>query len=286
VSNFEPKVPVRNSYHLASYIKKRLVHASLADVYRWIREYRQIPAKLTREIPATLTAPPKMSCVEMIVALFRDVTPSAAESCRLEFLRDYDLFNALDERMVARRHRRVRWLDWHEFFHMAVRSLKPLVVFETGVFDGQSSAIILNALNKNKEGELVSIDLPARETIQDATDAMPETTLPPACQPGWLVPDCLRERYRLSLGDSKELLPQLLRTYPRTDIFFHDSLHTFEHMYFEYTTVWPHLSAGGLLLSDDITPNMAFHLFCKEIGERYVRLERFGAVRKAAQGSE
>ena len=109
---------------------------------------------------------------------------------------------------------------------------------------------------------------------------MPETTLPLGCRPGWIVPDCLREKYHLALGDSRELLPQLLRMHPKIDIFFHDSLHTFEHMYFEFTTSWPHLSDGGLLLSDDILWNRAFHRFCHEMGKQYVRLEGFGAVRK------
>jgi len=253
-------------------IPNRLAHASLADVCRWITRYRDILAKLS--------VPPKLSATEMIVKLFPDATATEAESCRLEFLRDYEFANTLQEKTVLRRRRGVAWRDWNEFLYMAIRFAKPRVVFETGVFDGQSSAIILRALEKNRDGELVSIDLPATETIQGSTNFMPETTLPPGCQPGWLVPDSLRDKYHLALGDSRELLPKLLQKYHSIDVFFHDSLHTFEHMYFEYRTAWPCLSEGGLLLSDDISWNRAFHQFSKEAQRRYVRMEGFGAVRK------
>ena len=64
------------------------------------------------------------------------------------------------------------------------------------------------------------------------------------------------------------------------DIFFHDSLHTFEHMYFEYKTAWPHLSEAGILLSDDIYWSSAFHRFASEVGRPYLRVGRLGAVRK------
>lgn len=163
---------------------------------------------------------------------------------------------------------------------MAIRFTKPQTVFETGVFDGKASAVILQALSDNGAGALVSIDLPAAGSIEGSTNWMTETTLPPNCQPGWIVPDYLIERYRLVLGDSKDTLPLLLEQYPGIDIFLHDSLHTFEHQYFEYTQVWPHLCEGGLLLSDDIFWSPAFHKFCKNRDKAYVNLNGFGAVRK------
>lgn len=254
------------------YVLGRLAHASALDIWRWVS---QLP-----EIPPTLMAPPRLTCVDMITALFPEANSSWVEACRLEFLTDHLFSEALNEKMVEKRRRRVNWMEWHEFLYMAVRYSKPRIVFETGVFDGQSSAIILRALSENRSGELVSIDLPARETIKCSTHAMPETTIPSGCAPGWLVPDYLRARHHLFLGDSKELLPRLLIEYPTIDILFHDSMHTFHHQYFEYSTAWPYLPDGGLLLSDDIFCSSAFHKFCKEKGKRYVRLESFGAVRK------
>ena len=38
----------------------------------------------------------------------------------------------------------------------------------------------------------------------------------------------------------------------KIDIFFHDSLHTYDHMMFEYLTSWDYLKEGGVLFSDDI----------------------------------
>ncbi|MBS7618990.1 hypothetical protein KEJ25_10480, partial [Candidatus Bathyarchaeota archaeon] len=38
---------------------------------------------------------------------------------------------------------------------------------------------------------------------------------------------------------SREALPDLLRKLNQIDVFLHDSLHTYEHMSFEYETAWP-----------------------------------------------
>ncbi len=258
--------------HRASSIMRKLVNLSLADAYRVIFRLHLLPP--------SVTAPPSLSAVELITFLFPELSPSSAEACRIGFLKDSRFFNTLNESMLEKRRRHVNWPAWSEFLYMAVRLSKPCVVVETGVFDGASSAVILRALAENDAGELVSIDLPAREIIEGSTDRMPSPTLPPDCDPGWLVPDYLRARYHLFLGDSKELLPQIFVERPRIDIFFHDSLHTFEHQYFEYKTAWPHLSEGGLLLSDDIMWSQAFNKFLKQEKKGYARLDRFGAARK------
>lgn len=165
---------------------------------------------------------------------------------------------------------------------MVVRVARPGVIVETGVFDGESSAVILQALSDAGRGQLVSIDLPAGDPIPGSTDRMRETRLPPGMAPGWLIPHSLRSRHRLELGDSRELLPKILSGYPGIDMFFHDSLHTLDHQLFEYRTAWPRLVPGGLLLSDDILWNAAFHRFCRAQRRRYVRVAggTFGAVRK------
>lgn len=71
-------------------------------------------------------------------------------------------------------------------------------------------------------------------------------------------------RWNLILGDAKIELPKLLKQLKSVDIFLHDSLHTYEHMMFEYNTVWKHLSVNGLLLSDDVNEkwSLAFVDFC------------------------
>jgi predicted O-methyltransferase YrrM len=231
-------------------------------------------------IAAILQAPEDVSKTDAALKLFPEVTPERVEACRLNLLNNERFFEELNRRYVCKRHRRTNCDGWQELLYILVRLAKPAVVLETGVFDGLSSAVIMQALEDNGAGYLVSIDLPARTAIGGSTDRMIETTLPAGMSPGWVVPDYLRDRFRLIEGDSKEWLPKLLDEYPHPDIFFHDSLHTFEHQYFEYTTAWPHIVPGGLLLSDDIFFNSAFHQFCKQQARKYVHLEGFGAVRK------
>lgn len=49
------------------------------------------------------------------------------------------------------------------FIYLLVRLTKPEVVVKTGVGPGASSALILNALNRNGKGVLYSIDLPGAD---------------------------------------------------------------------------------------------------------------------------
>ena len=128
------------------------------------------------------------------------------------------------------------------------RLRKPSVVVETGVAHGVSSAFLLKALSANGSGELWSIDLPP--LAEGADD-----------QVGRLVPADLRPRWHLLRGRSRHLLPKLVSELPAIDLFLHDSLHTHRNITFEFRTVWPKLSPGGLLLSDDVELNRAFENF-------------------------
>lgn len=227
-----------------------------------------------------LTAPPVSSDMDAISVLFPNVTRDLIEACRTELLRNDRFFKGIDEKMLRTRNRLPVWQTSRDFLYMAVRLCKPQLVVETGVFDGLSSAVILQALTDNGSGTLISIDLPAFKPIKWSTHIWRESRLPLHCQPGWVIPDDLRGRHQLLLGDSKEILPRVLQEHPKIDVFLHDSLHTFNHQYFEYRTVWPHLSDSGLLLSDDIFWSSAFARFCKQIGKAYVWLGGFGGVRK------
>ena len=232
------------------------------------------------KIPVILKTPPALSDGQAIEALFPQLTSASIDSCRLELLSNDRFFTELNHAMIEKRHRRIIHRAWYDFLYMAVRFTNAEIVFETGVFDGESSAAILQALHDNGKGLLVSIDLPATEAIPWSTQCMRETVLPPNCQPGWVIPTYLRDRHRLVLGDSTEELPRLLNQYPTIDLFLHDSLHTLAHQYFEYTTAWPHLPEGGLLLSDDIFWNAAWHRFCRAKRRTYVHLGTCGAVKK------
>ncbi len=233
-------------------------------------------------IPVLLRAPRPVASVDALCTLMPEADRAEVEDRRIEFLSQHTLIEELNRAMVARRRRWVVYREWYEFLYMLVRFARPRVMIETGVFDGQSSAVILQAMEHNGCGELRSIDLPAKEAIAGSTHRMQESALPPGCDPGWLVPQRLRGRYRLELGDARVLLPALVRSSAPLDIFFHDSLHTYEHMTFEYTTAWPAIADGGFLISDDILWNAAFDEFCRSQGRRFVRVGGFGALRKTA----
>lgn len=170
---------------------------------------------------------------------------------------------------------------WVTALYCVVRLRKPSIVVETGVFSGISSSFILKAVHDNKIGHLYSIDLPA---IADEPGIIPggmNQELPDGLEPGFAIPDALRERWTLITGSSTEKLPSLLKDLRLIDIFLHDSDHSREHMMWEYTTAWPHITSGGLLVSDDAGMNTAMLDFCRANKVRYFEFNRkFGLTLK------
>jgi len=154
--------------------------------------------------------------------------------------------------------------------YAVVRVFRPRVVVETGVASGMSSSHILRALAVNGRGELYSIDLP---NVQQGS------TLPRGRRTGWLVPPALRCRWRLQLGDSRKLLPELFPRLGGVDLFLHDSDHSYEGMTFEFEEALPWLKRDALLLSDDIHVNHAWDNFCRRKGLRPSHVENLGITR-------
>jgi len=127
-------------------------------------------------------------------------------------------------------------------YHLVIRQIRPSVVVETGVHDGLSSAVVLHALHLNDQGLLISIDFPS-------------TDLPPGVEgPGWLVPNALRGRWLLLLGDSRKHLPEVLKKHAPVDLFIHDSDHSREHQEFEFRTTRPFMARDGLMITDQDYP--------------------------------
>jgi predicted O-methyltransferase YrrM len=160
-----------------------------------------------------------------------------------------------------------------KLLYLAVRALKPELVVETGPFNGTASAFLLQALEDNGAGRLLSFDLP------DAADAL-DVRLPAGREPGWLVPDRLRRRFELVLGDTRTTLRPRLAAEPPVDLFLHDSLHTTRQMLFEYRAAWRRLRPGGLLLSDDVSWNRAFWAFTKVHRVPFQHVGEVGVTRK------
>jgi hypothetical protein len=150
-----------------------------------------------------------------------------------------------------------------EFIYALVRYSQPEVLVETGVGAGGTSLCILKALQANGKGHLYSIDLPGADEVL-FPDVFANVHVPKGYEPGWLVPSELKGRWTLTLGDAKLQLPILLAKLERIDFFFHDSLHTYDHMMFEYCLAYAYLGDGAWILSHDVTPSwsLAFMDFC------------------------
>jgi hypothetical protein len=99
------------------------------------------------------------------------------------------------------------------------------------------SGHILAALAQNGQGILHSVELgrPGREPPHD-----------------FFVPQETKSRWDLVMGDSRRELPGLVARLGSVDLFHHDSLHTFDHMTWEFETVFPRLAMAGVLSSHDV----------------------------------
>ncbi len=166
------------------------------------------------------------------------------------------------------------------------REFKPEIVVETGVARGDSSAFILCAMHENGKGHLYSIDLPPYEAYIQKNDNYlllkdgQKHKNTQNYQVGELVPEYLKDRWTLVQGDSKKELPKILKDLKEITIFLHDSLHTYEHMMFEYEAAWPHIINGGFLLSHDVIWNNAFIDFSKKIKSKPILYYSTGIIKK------
>lgn len=172
----------------------------------------------------------------------------------------------------------------YRLLYYCTRIHSPRIVVETGVLDGFSSAFWLKGLRDNGEGRLCSIDLPSREKTRSSSERMAYSSLPPDHEPGWVIPDSLRRRFSLRLGSARDLLLPWLQELGEIDVFYHDSLHTRDHMRWEYETAAPFLRADGLLISDDVFWNRAFQKFAREHSMPAVLARSNGIARKRSSG--
>jgi predicted O-methyltransferase YrrM len=177
------------------------------------------------------------------------------------------------------------------FIYALVRALRPEVIVETGTANGFSTSYLLTALERNRTGRLVSIDLPftidgagGLQSIVEGTsiDVHDSSPIPPGKQSGWAIPDELRGRWELRLGDARDLLPAALDELGEIELFFHDSLHSREHMLFEFEVAWQRLAPGGVLVADDVFQRMhdALPAFAQSVGRPFATFGNLGVIRK------
>lgn len=172
-------------------------------------------------------------------------------------------------RKVSREERLGGWVDFTvgSLIYAVVRTKKPTTVVETGVGGGLTSFLILKALEENQLGHLYSVDLPGRDAeIYPEMGRRFDIQVPAQMETGWIVPDRLRQRWTLLLGDSLQVLPGILAKVKSVDIFLHDSLHTDEHIRKELSMVLPQMRSGGVLLADDVNEgwSLEFPRYCSE----------------------
>lgn len=129
------------------------------------------------------------------------------------------------------------------------RHLRAASVVETGVARGITSRVILEAMERNGEGRLCSIDLPALDTALHS-------------EIGAAVPSALRARWTYVNGTSRRRLPALLAELGEIDLFVHDSSHTARNLRFELDQAWGALRKGAIV-ADDIERNQAFGRFAR-----------------------
>jgi predicted O-methyltransferase YrrM len=159
-----------------------------------------------------------------------------------------------------------------EALYLLVRSARPRTIVETGVLYGASSAHLLAALARNGQGTLHSIEI-GRQPWEPAHEHF--------------VPDELRARWSLIIGDSRRELAALMERCSPVDMFYHDSLHTYDHMNWEFGTALPRLAPRGILASDDVfnPPSVMgifragpFFAFCGERRIHYATFHNLGVA--------
>jgi predicted O-methyltransferase YrrM len=156
--------------------------------------------------------------------------------------------------------------------YAVARALRPHTVVETGVQHGVSSAYILKALEANGSGSLHSIDVGEN------------TEMPPGRELGWVPPSRLRSRWSLQIEDSRTALPRLMAEISPIDLFIQDSLHTYDHMMFEFEVAYPALRPGGILMADDATWNASFDDFARQQRVEAQVMHGVGVLAKGSQG--
>ncbi len=130
-----------------------------------------------------------------------------------------------------------------------VRLLRPRRVLEVGVSSGVSSAYLLRGLERNRRGILDSIDRP-KPVDPRARPPKSSWSLPAGRSSGWAIPARLKRRWRLHLGDKKDLIPALAGSLDRIDLFVYDVPHDDREATGEFARLDGRLRPGSVAIAD------------------------------------
>ena len=214
-----------------------------------------------------------------LVAKYYEVDVAVFERYYDELLADKRFLEGLNERMRTVRTQyafakgifqkgEVNSNDWFAFqrvlLYILIRHLRPERCLETGVIYEGNTAFILNALSKNGNGELVSIDLPDSKIRA----AAPNTRHPfvgeteyytEALTPGFIIPPYLHHQWRFIEGNRNQIIP----TIPGPIGFaMHDSDHSLAFLRKELSLSQAKLEQRGTIVVDDIDWSNGFYEFC------------------------
>lgn len=158
-------------------------------------------------------------------------------------------------------------IDLGRLCYALIRSANPERVLEIGVARGMTTNCSLLALKENGKGHLESIDLPNYMATQDYI--------------GSLIREDLKDRWTLSLGSSRQHLPN--KPTNSYDLMIIDGLHSYQTMKYEYDAASRLVKAGGFIIADDIEWNSAFYEFQNRFDKSWIFLKtsgigRFGLV--------
>ena len=198
-----------------------------------------------------------IAALELLKSTFRTMTPAELAQITEEYL----VARAELESRCDMMSDRLEYPEWyaieHEtsFLYYAIcRHITPNNVLETGIANGHSSFFLLQAIKKNGQGTLHSVDI--------------------ADNVGTLLNDEERENWTLHILDSpqRRSFSKILDSIQPLELFVHDSDHTYGWQMFEYRAAYKALGGNGVLLSDDIDHSYAFVDFCAEINKRPILL--------------
>jgi hypothetical protein len=132
-----------------------------------------------------------------------------------------------------------------------IRRHHPARVVETGVANGYSSCVLLEALRRNGSGTLTSFDV-----VAGAGELVP-----PELRSGWDL--------RILPGKGREApFRSAMQGLGPIGLFLHDSDHSYRWMELEMRLGWSQLVPGGLLAADDIDWSYAFLDFARTVAIR------------------
>ncbi|MCP5115727.1 MAG: class I SAM-dependent methyltransferase, partial [bacterium] len=112
---------------------------------------------------------------------------------------------------------------------------------------------ILLALQHRDEALLISTDRPYPRFGSEA-------------HVGCVVPEALREKWRIIDRADRQALPRALKLMPEVDLCHYDSDKSYDGRMWASPRLWRALRPGGFFVSDDIEDNQAFRDFAAREG--------------------